>query len=107
MTQVSSSVYKTLLTEEGHIGLALLSVTLICIEYYVTSVFVGVQRGKTFTKEYMAKFNEQHIKEFPKDKEAPKGGYPDIGDGKFTEGITYAEWFKFSNYQRAHYNYME
>ena len=55
----------------------------------------------------MAKYNPQHIKDFPRDKEVPKGGYPDMGDGRYAEGLTYAEWFKFGNYQRAHYNYLE
>ena len=55
----------------------------------------------------MAKYNPQHIQDFPRDKEVPKGGYPDMGDGRYAEGLNYAEWFKFGNYQRAHYNYLE
>ncbi len=98
---------ETINTEEGHIGLALLSVVLICIEYWVISGAVGNQRGKLFNKEYMAKYNPQHIKDFPNDKEVPKGGYPDMGNGRYAESLTYAEWFKFNNYQRTHYNYLE
>ena len=44
MTTLSSFI-NTLYTEEGHVGLALLSVVLICIEYYVTSGAVGRVRG--------------------------------------------------------------
>ena len=36
-----ASVVKTLTTEEGHVGLAILSVVIICIEYYGISGAVG------------------------------------------------------------------
>ena len=48
-------------TQEGHIGLALLSITLICLEYYVIMFRVGGTRGKLFTKEFMEKFDKEHV----------------------------------------------
>ena len=30
-----------------------------------------------------------------------------MGDGVYADKLTYAQWFKFNNYQRCHYNYME
>jgi hypothetical protein len=39
--------------------------------------------------------------------DAPKGGYPDMGNGRYAENWKYSEWFIFNNYQRAHYNYLE
>lgn len=39
--------------------------------------------------------------------EAPKGGYPDMGNGRYAANWRYDEWFTFNNWQRAHYNYIE
>jgi hypothetical protein len=36
-----------------------------------------------------------------------KGGYPDMGNARYTVDWTYDQWFKFNNWQRVHYNYLE
>eukprot|EP01096_Ripella_sp_DP13-Kostka_P003782 TRINITY_DN15653_c0_g1_i1.p1 TRINITY_DN15653_c0_g1~~TRINITY_DN15653_c0_g1_i1.p1 ORF type:complete len:169 (-),score=94.70 TRINITY_DN15653_c0_g1_i1:78-584(-) len=45
---------------------------------------------------------------FPKlDAKTYQGGYPDMGNGRFAEKLSFEDWAKFNNYQRAHYNYVE
>ena len=75
-----------------NIGLALLSVILICLQYLVTSILIGVQRVKHFPAKYMRRFDELHMKEVHSDK-APQGGYPDMGDGRFAADLQYDQWF--------------
>lgn len=88
-------------------GYLIISLVLVCIHYiFVMFFFVGRARGKVFTKEFMERnFNEVHRHELGAD--APRGGYPDMGNGRYSERLTYAEWYEFNNAQRAHYNYLE
>ncbi len=65
----------------------------------------GRQRNTYFSEEYMRRFEEEHEREVGG--KLPKGGYPDMGNGRYTIDWTYDQWFIFNNYQRAHYNYME
>lgn len=37
----------------------------------------------------------------------PSGGLPDAGNGRYSQKLSYKEWFLFNNAQRAHYNYLE
>jgi len=34
-------------------------------------------------------------------------GYPDMGSGLYAKEMTYAEWLRFNNAQRAHHNTLE
>jgi len=40
-------------------------------------------------------------------KEIEKGGYPDMGNGRYSQKLSYEQWYKFNNAQRAHYNFIE
>ena len=35
-----------------------------------------------------------------------KGGYPDMGNGRYSEKLSYSDWIKFNNAQRAHLNFV-
>ena len=37
----------------------------------------------------------------------PAGGYPDMGSGRYSALLPYADWLSFNNAQRAHQNYIE
>jgi uncharacterized membrane protein YecN with MAPEG domain len=50
-------------------------------------------------------FDEIHEKEVGG--KPAKGGYPDMGNGRYSTDLSYDQWYTFNNYQRAHYNYME
>ena len=53
----------------------------------------------------MRRFNNIHNSEVGGD--VHKGGYPDMGNGRYSVDLKYSEWFVFNNWQRAHYNYLE
>jgi hypothetical protein len=49
---------------------------------------------------------EEHKKAFGADK-LPANGYPDMGNGRYADQLSYADWFKVNSGQRAHYNGVE
>jgi glutathione S-transferase len=51
-------------------------------------------------------FSQEHESAFP-GQTVPRSGYPDMGNGRFSQKLTYEQWFSFNNAQRSHYNYME
>ena len=55
----------------------------------------------------MKKFDDVHRKAFGATSKVPKMGYPDCGDGYYSKKLTYANWFKMNNGQRAQLNYSE
>ena len=67
---------------------------------------VGRKRGQYFDEKYMRRFDEIH-KQATGDEKAPKGGYPDMGNGRYSADLSYDQWFLFNNAQRAHYNFLE
>ena len=54
-------------------------------------------------------FTTEHNRYFPEGRvqELPKGGYPDMGEGRYAERLSYKEWFNFGVAQRIHYHFME
>lgn len=36
-----------------------------------------------------------------------KGGYPDMGNGRYSSRLSYEQWYRFNNAQRVHYNFLE
>ena len=54
----------------------------------------GSKRSKLFTAEKLKqKFGEQHQAAFGRD--PPKGGYPDHGNGLYSDLLSYKEWMEF------------
>ena len=35
------------------------------------------------------------------------GGFPDCGDGRYSQKLPYADWVKFNNAMRVHQNFVE
>jgi hypothetical protein len=73
--------------------------------------YVGAARSKVFGKDFFGKAKaanllEEHKKASGSDK-LPRGGYPDMGNGRFAALLPYGDWLLFNNAQRAHYNYVE
>jgi len=54
----------------------------------------------------LSQLREDHKKAFGTDK-LPDGLYPDMGTGRYTALLDYADWFRFASLQRAHLNYTE
>jgi glutathione S-transferase len=69
-------------------------------------LFPGKIRGEIFTEEFMkTHFADQH--KSATGEEVQKGGYPDMGNGRYSDKLSYEQWYKFNNAQRAHYNFIE
>ena len=60
-----------------------------------------------FTGSHMKKFAEIHSSEHPGQKFAPRHGYPDQGEGRFSKALPYKQWFLFASAQRIANNYFE
>ena len=91
-------------SEYGHVLLVSVVIALQCslIGYLVA----GLKRVRLFTKAFMEKnFAEEHKKAFGKS--PPLAGNPDMGSGRYSDKLSYKDWFEFNNAQRVHYNYVE
>lgn len=84
-----------------------LSLVIICFECIVISfVVVGSARYKHFNKKFMEQFSIEHKKHFP-ESEPSVGGWPDQGDGRYSEKLDYKSWVEFNNSMRVHQNFVE
>ncbi len=66
-------------------------------------------RSSTFSGDYLKTQKalvESHKKAFGQDK-LPRGGYPDMGVGRYSEGLSYEAWYRFACAQRTHGNLLE
>lgn len=69
-------------------------------------LFPGKIRGEIFTEEFMkTNFGDEHKTKIGV--EIEKGGYPDMGNGRYSSKLSYQDWYRFNNAQRAHYNFVE
>ena len=78
----------------------------IAFECLIVGFMAGGKRGKLFTEDFMNNhFGEVHNKELKAN--IPKGGYPDCGNGLYSDKLSYKDWFEFNLDQRAHKNFLE
>ena len=90
----------------------MLVASIMMFHFIFTGFAAGNRRKFAFSDEFMEKnFKEEHEKAFSDgnalQKKLPKGGYPDMGSGRFSDKISYKEWFLFNVGQRIHYHYLE
>eukprot|EP00744_Colponema_vietnamica_P002913 GILI01004524.1.p2 GENE.GILI01004524.1~~GILI01004524.1.p2 ORF type:complete len:177 (-),score=58.13 GILI01004524.1:44-574(-) len=98
-----ANVYFTL---DSNYGYVLLSCIIMALQCWIQGFVAGSYRRKYFTKEFMlSNFGDAHKSAFGT--EPAVGGYPDVGNGRYSEKLTYEQWVNFNNAQRAHYNYLE
>ena len=64
-------------------------------------------RSKAFTPEVMEKFLKEHQEAFGESEKPSAGGYPDMGNGRYSKELSYSAWYNFNNAQRVHYNLIE
>jgi len=82
-------------------GWVLIGAAVICLHYMLQGFIpVGKLRQELFSKQF---FEEN----FPGIKPPPSEGYPDMGNGRYSQKWTLDQWIRFNNAQRAHYNYLE
>jgi hypothetical protein len=59
------------------------------MHFVVTGFIAGSKRRHTFSKEFMeSNFATEHERFFPGQK-VPKEGYPDMGNGRYADKLTY------------------
>ena len=69
--------------------MVLLAGLILCLEcWFIGLVVVVPARLRVFTKEFMSQFTEEHKKYFP-DGEPAVGGWPDAGDGRYSDKLEY------------------
>ena len=87
--------------------LVLLACVILCIECFLMGmVAVAPARFGLFNKDFMAQFEEEHEKAFPGSKPVV-GGFPDCGDGRYADKLSYKDWVTFNNAMRVHQNFIE
>jgi len=96
-----------LIIADSSIGFPLLSIAAIGIQCIVIGFIASMgNRKKMFTQEFMEQhFGEDHWKAFGT--RITKDGYPDMGNGRYAQRLSYEDWYNFNNGQRAHYNSVE
>ena len=85
-------------------------ISALCITIY--TAFLGWKvsslRKKYFNNEFMEKnFGEEHRKAFGDHAKLSYMGYPDHGEGRYSEKLSYEQWYKFNIAQSVHQNSLE
>lgn len=76
------------------------------IQYMAIGQMVGVVRRSIFSRKFMKKhFGEEHKQVTGQEIQA--GGYPDMGEGRYSKKLPQEKWIELRNAQRAHQNYKE
>ena len=87
--------------------LVLLACVILCIECFLMGMcVVAPARFRTFNKEFMEQFKEEHSAAFPGTDPAV-GGFPDCGEGRYSQKLAYADWITFNTAMRVHMNFVE
>lgn len=88
-------------------GWVLLIEVLLAFHCFLNNFLImGRARGKYFTKSYLeTNFINEYNEAFGRNPDG--GGYPDMGTGRLSEKLTFAEWYNFNNSVRAANNFIE
>lgn len=88
-------------------GLVIMSASAIATSYILSiPLFVSPARKKAFNKEFLQKhFGEVHKLEVGGS--VPKGGYPDMGTGRYSQLLTYKDWLELNSAYRVFLNFGE
>jgi glutathione S-transferase len=96
------------LTLAPEYGYVLITAGVLVLEGFFLGSGVMALRRKYFNADFQKKNQDlldEHKKAFP---DVPFSlGYPDMGSGRYTDRLTYEEWFHFNNAQRGHHNFLE
>jgi len=91
----------TTLTITPEYAIVLGVLALLAFSLYIHGVvFVMPARKAVFSKAFFDK-------NFPELKAAPRGGYPDMGNGYYAKKLSHEDWLRLNYAQRAHYNFLE
>jgi hypothetical protein len=91
-----------------YVMLVMVIIAFVC--FMIPFVYTVRVRYQVFNKDFMQQFWAEHKEAFPEhtiEQFEKTGGFPDMGSGVFSKKLSYADWFKFNNAQRVHYNFLE
>lgn len=93
---------------EEHFQLAVLSAVIYSFFLILIGFLIPMRaREQVFTKEFMlANFEKEHRENTGQNVENTHG-YPDMGQGRYSDKLPYNDWLKFAKAQRTHYNFLE
>jgi hypothetical protein len=82
------------------------------LQVMTTGFRAGSARGKLFGDDFessspAAKAIVAEHRAATGDERIARGGYPDTGNGRYSQALSYKDWLQFNNAQRAHMNYVE
>ena len=103
---ISSTSTLSITLEPAH-GWVLITTAAIALQCILVGFFVaGKTRLKVFNQEMLeTNFGDDH---FQSTKQSIKrGGYPDMGNGRYSAKLSYGDWLDFNKAQRVHYNFVE
>lgn len=83
-------------------GIFMLIATLYVTLYQFRQMVAGYYRNRFFNKEFMEQFRSDFDGNDP-----PLDGFPDDGNGPFSDALSYKEWFIFNKAQRVQFNMFE
>ena len=79
----------------------MLFVVILCIECFFTGYLAIVTRRlKHFSEDFMKQFEAEHKAAFGANSPRStlgRGGFPDSGNGFYSEKLSYKDWFDFNN----------
>ena len=85
----------------------LLGCVILCCECFLLGpIVIAPARFRTFNAQFMEQFAVEHEKAFPGTSPAT-GGFPDCGDGRYSQKLPYKDWINFNNAMRVHMNFVE
>ena len=85
-------------------NLLVLASSLLFFTYWLARVIVFFHRVAIYTRKFLRDTTEA----LDDDKISPAvHGYPDQGNGIYSEHLSFDTWFKFNSSQRIHHNYTE
>eukprot|EP01101_Sappina_pedata_P009924 TRINITY_DN6130_c0_g1_i1.p1 TRINITY_DN6130_c0_g1~~TRINITY_DN6130_c0_g1_i1.p1 ORF type:complete len:176 (+),score=93.84 TRINITY_DN6130_c0_g1_i1:65-592(+) len=79
----------------------LITAAITAFQVILEGIPIGMLRNKLFTKAFVS----EHFPELKG--QFPKGGYPDTGNGRFSDKLSFEQWKQFNDYQRVHQNFVE
>lgn len=92
----------------ANFGYVIISCAVIALQIMLTGfIVVGRARDRVFTKLFLSEnFGDEHYQEIHEDIQKTHG-YPDMGNGRYSQKLDYSDWLMFNKAQRVHYNYIE
>jgi hypothetical protein len=88
-------------------GFVVVAASTVSLHYAIYGIRCGSTRYSTFKVCEDSEEAKAMIQGSKRLKSFPKGAHPDAGNGRFSQLLSFDEWYSFNCLQRAHANYGE